>query len=170
MNEPPRISPSPALILSADVEGFASLSELALDMRSSWNHATDQVWRQLDPELWDITHNPWVVLQTVSRDKKGRDREPWTFSGSPPMGGEAAEGTGFRGSRPAQRASRGPNEPSRNGAATGSSLSRNSTPRSVASCGDPTPTSASTATWYADSGYGCAHAECGSDGSIAAAI
>ena len=38
-------------------------------MRSSWNHATDDVWRQLDPELWDITHNPWVVLQTVSRDR-----------------------------------------------------------------------------------------------------
>ena len=38
-------------------------------MRWSWNHATDEVWRQLDPELWEITHNPWVVLQTVSRDQ-----------------------------------------------------------------------------------------------------
>jgi len=27
------------------------------------------VWRQLDPKLWEITHNPWVVLQTVSRDQ-----------------------------------------------------------------------------------------------------
>ena len=53
----------------ADVEGFDSLAELALDMRSSWNHATDHVWRQLDPVLWDATHNPWVVLQTVSREK-----------------------------------------------------------------------------------------------------
>lgn len=52
-----------------EIEGFNSLAELALDMRSSWNHATDQVWRQLDPELWAITHNPWVVLQTVSRDQ-----------------------------------------------------------------------------------------------------
>ena len=26
-----------------DVEGFDSLAELALDMRSSWNYATDQV-------------------------------------------------------------------------------------------------------------------------------
>ncbi len=25
--------------------------------------------RRLDPELWDLTHNPWVVLQTVSRDR-----------------------------------------------------------------------------------------------------
>ncbi|WP_342347716.1 alpha-glucan family phosphorylase [uncultured Nitrospira sp.] len=55
--------------LSREIEGFDSLAELALDMRSSWNHATDEVWRQLDPELWDITHNPWVVLQTVSHDR-----------------------------------------------------------------------------------------------------
>jgi len=52
-----------------DVEGFDSLAELALDMRSSWNHDTDQVWRQLDPVLWELTKNPWVVLQTVSREK-----------------------------------------------------------------------------------------------------
>ena len=51
------------------IEGFDSLAELALDMRWSWNHATDVVWRQLDPELWEVTHNPWVVLQTVSRDR-----------------------------------------------------------------------------------------------------
>jgi starch phosphorylase len=50
-------------------EGYDSLAELALDLRSSWNHATDPVWRRLDPVLWDLTHNPWVVLQTVSRDK-----------------------------------------------------------------------------------------------------
>ena len=55
--------------LPREIEGFDSLAELALDMRWSWNHATDEVWRQLDPELWEITHNPWVVLQTVSRDK-----------------------------------------------------------------------------------------------------
>ena len=55
--------------LSTDVEGFDALAELALDMRSSWNHATDQVWRQLDSVLWELTHNPWAVLQTVSREK-----------------------------------------------------------------------------------------------------
>ncbi len=52
-----------------EVEGFDSLGELALDMRWSWNHAADEVWAQLDPDLWDLTHNPWVVLQTVSRDR-----------------------------------------------------------------------------------------------------
>jgi len=54
---------------TCDVQGFDALAELALDLRSSWNHATDPVWRRLDPVLWKLTHNPWVVLQTVSRDK-----------------------------------------------------------------------------------------------------
>ncbi|MBN2437348.1 MAG: DUF3417 domain-containing protein [Deltaproteobacteria bacterium] len=41
-------------LLPTDVEGFDSLAELALDMRWSWNHATDEVWRQLDPALWEF--------------------------------------------------------------------------------------------------------------------
>lgn len=56
-------------LLPTEIEGFDSLAELALDLRWSWNHATDHVWRQLDPALWKLTHNPWVVLQTVSRDR-----------------------------------------------------------------------------------------------------
>ncbi len=42
------------------------LRRLALDLRSSWNHATDELWRWIDPDLWARTHNPWVVLQSVS--------------------------------------------------------------------------------------------------------
>jgi glycogen phosphorylase len=56
-------------LLPMEVEGFDSLAELALDLRWSWNHAADEVWQQLDPALWKLTHNPWVVLQTVSRDQ-----------------------------------------------------------------------------------------------------
>ncbi|MHB9090437.1 MAG: alpha-glucan family phosphorylase, partial [Chloroflexota bacterium] len=56
-------------ILPVDIEGFDSLAELALDLRWSWSHATDEVWRQLDPVLWEFTQNPWIILQTVSRDK-----------------------------------------------------------------------------------------------------
>jgi starch phosphorylase len=56
-------------LLPIEIEGFDSLAELALDMQWSWNHATDVVWRQLDPRLWEITQNPWVILQTVSRDR-----------------------------------------------------------------------------------------------------
>ena len=59
-------------LLHTDIEGFNALAELALDMRSAWDHATDQVWRQLDPELWELTQNPWAVLQTVSREKLQR--------------------------------------------------------------------------------------------------
>ncbi len=59
-------------LLPTEVEGFDPLAELALDMRWSWNHAADQVWLQLDPALWELTHNPWVVLQTVSRDQLER--------------------------------------------------------------------------------------------------
>ena len=55
--------------LPTDVEGFDTLTELALDMSWSWNHTTDEVWRQLDPVLWELTHHPWDVLQTVSREK-----------------------------------------------------------------------------------------------------
>ncbi|MFZ1979164.1 MAG: alpha-glucan family phosphorylase [Bacteroidota bacterium] len=51
------------------IDGFDSLTELALDMRWSWNHAADEIWRQLDPVLWDLTHHPWDVLQTVSQEK-----------------------------------------------------------------------------------------------------
>ena len=56
-------------LLPTEIEGFDSLAELALDMRWSWNHATDEVWRQLDPDLWKITNNPWVVLQTAARNR-----------------------------------------------------------------------------------------------------
>ena len=69
MSKRKRVSHPIYSLLPQEVEGFDSLAELALDMRWSWNHATDEVWRQLDPELWEITHNPWVVLQTVSRDQ-----------------------------------------------------------------------------------------------------
>jgi starch phosphorylase len=68
MSKQTRVSHPIYSLLPTEVEGFDSLAELALDLRWSWHHATDEVWRQLDPELWDLTPNPWVVLQTVSRD------------------------------------------------------------------------------------------------------
>ena len=73
MSEQARVSHPKELLSSSDIEGWDALAELALDMRSSWNHATDRVWRQLDPVLWELTHNPWAVLQTVSREKLRRD-------------------------------------------------------------------------------------------------
>jgi starch phosphorylase len=58
--------------LPTDIDGFDALAELALDVRCSWDHATDGLWQQLDPALWELTHNPWVVLQTVSRQRLQR--------------------------------------------------------------------------------------------------
>ena len=51
------------------LKGYDSLEDLALNLRSSWNHSTDAIWRQLDPELWELTHNPWAVLQACIKRK-----------------------------------------------------------------------------------------------------
>ncbi len=45
------------------------LTDLALNLHWAWNHRSAEIWALLDPELWAATHNPWVVLQTVSRAK-----------------------------------------------------------------------------------------------------
>jgi starch phosphorylase len=50
-------------------EGTDQLTELAMDLRWSWNHCADELWRRLDPELWALTSHPNVVPQTVSREK-----------------------------------------------------------------------------------------------------
>lgn len=46
-----------------------ALTEMALDLRWSFNHSADRLWEQLQPELWEKTHNPWAVLQTVSTER-----------------------------------------------------------------------------------------------------
>jgi glycogen phosphorylase len=69
MSSHTRVSHPLYSLLPTDIEGFDSLAQLTLDMRWSWNHAADHVWRQLDPVLWELTHNPWGILQTVSREK-----------------------------------------------------------------------------------------------------
>jgi starch phosphorylase len=46
-----------------------ALRELALDLRWSFNHSADHLWERLDPELWELTHNPWIILQTISQEK-----------------------------------------------------------------------------------------------------
>jgi starch phosphorylase len=48
------------------------ITQLAVDLRWTWNHSTDELWRDLEPELWDATRNPWVVLQTASRERLDR--------------------------------------------------------------------------------------------------
>jgi starch phosphorylase len=55
--------------LASESANEDALAQLALDVRWSWNHSTDELWQRLNPELWDLTHNPWIVLQTVSRER-----------------------------------------------------------------------------------------------------
>jgi glycogen phosphorylase len=50
----------------ADVDGFDTLVDLALNLRWSWSHGEEELWEPLDPELWELTHNPWLVLLTTS--------------------------------------------------------------------------------------------------------
>ena len=49
MSNPSRVTYPIYRLLPTEIEGFDSLAELALDLRWSWNHATDKVWRQLEP-------------------------------------------------------------------------------------------------------------------------
>jgi len=72
MSKPTPIGHSIYSPLPTDIDGFDSLAELALDMRWSWNHGADKIWRLLDLGLWELTQNPWVVLQTVSREQLER--------------------------------------------------------------------------------------------------
>lgn len=48
-------------------EDLEALTDLALDLRWTWSHAGDALWRALGPEVWELTSNPWLILQDVSR-------------------------------------------------------------------------------------------------------
>jgi starch phosphorylase len=47
-------------------EELDRLADLVLDLRWSWNHEADRLWKQIAPELWARTGNPWLILQNVS--------------------------------------------------------------------------------------------------------
>lgn len=53
------------------IEGFDILEKLALNFSGLWikNHALFQIWEALDRDLWELTRNPWAILQVVPRDK-----------------------------------------------------------------------------------------------------
>jgi glycogen phosphorylase len=48
---------------------FQPVIELALDLRWTWNHGSDDLWKKLDADAWNMTQNPWWMLQIVSRDR-----------------------------------------------------------------------------------------------------
>ncbi len=50
-------------------EPLSGLADLALDMRWSWSHASDDLWRTIDQELWDATGNPWYILESLGESR-----------------------------------------------------------------------------------------------------
>lgn len=52
-----------------EIKGYTELEELSLNLIWSWTHGSDKLWKTLDPVLWDLTHNPRVVLQSVSTER-----------------------------------------------------------------------------------------------------
>src|ERR1700760_3344899 len=66
-------------LLPKGIPEMESLAALALDMRWSWNHTADELWQQLDPALWEQSHNPWLILQTVSGDQLRRQLDSASF-------------------------------------------------------------------------------------------
>ncbi len=50
-------------------KSIEALVDLALDLRWSWDHAADALWKAVDSELWEATQNPWLILETVSESR-----------------------------------------------------------------------------------------------------
>jgi len=42
------------------------IADLATDLRWTWSHAGDTVWKAMDSKLWEQSENPFVVLQNLS--------------------------------------------------------------------------------------------------------
>ncbi len=49
--------------------GLERWADLVTDLRWMWSHAGDTVWRDVDPETWERTKSPYVVLQNLSRER-----------------------------------------------------------------------------------------------------
>lgn len=49
--------------------GLAALMELAMNLHWTWNHASDGLWRRLDPARWELTRHPGEVLRGVAQDR-----------------------------------------------------------------------------------------------------
>lgn len=48
------------------ISGYDALKTLALNLIWVWNVDAYKVWQTLNPDLWELTHNPWVILQSAS--------------------------------------------------------------------------------------------------------
>ena len=64
-------------LLPREIEGFDPLAELALNLRWSWNHATDKVWRNLIPSCGRSPITPGWSVDSLARPDRahvGRSR------------------------------------------------------------------------------------------------
>src|SRR6059036_3682126 len=59
----------PAFLQRTLPQGLEPLVELALDLCWTWIHDTDKLWHTVEPEIWRLTQNPWLVLQSVSQER-----------------------------------------------------------------------------------------------------
>ena len=50
-------------------KGLEALTDLALDLRWTWSHGADALWRTLDQEGWGRTENPWILLQNTPHQR-----------------------------------------------------------------------------------------------------
>ncbi|WJW76337.1 alpha-glucan family phosphorylase [Thiohalobacter sp. IOR34] len=48
---------------------LSGLADLAMDLRWSWNHGADRLWQTVDPELWELTGDPWLILESVAAEQ-----------------------------------------------------------------------------------------------------
>lgn len=51
------------------IKAYDALEEIAYDLIWAWDHKADIIWRELDADLWALTRNPLLILQTVSKEK-----------------------------------------------------------------------------------------------------
>ena len=50
-------------------ENLKPLADLALDLRWTGCRTAARIWQRLDPEIWEHTRNPHVILLNVHQDR-----------------------------------------------------------------------------------------------------
>lgn len=48
-----------------------------MDLRWTWSHASDALWRAIDAHAWEHTQNPYLILQNVSQQRLALEREQY---------------------------------------------------------------------------------------------
>ena len=44
-------------------------ANLVIDLRWTWSHTGDALWRAIDTLTWERTKNPYVVIQNLTQDR-----------------------------------------------------------------------------------------------------